>query len=559
MSGTEAASLDLVLACNFEPLSLARHFRQQLSRRYNQVALTTSGFGGLETTLQRVVNGELTPTRVVAIVEWADLDPRLGLRSELPLTRESLDSVISEARDTATRISGYLMRIGARAVLLPPTLALPPFFPTRPEHASVWQCALRSIAATLCEEVSAGGVLVVDVDCLEVPARERRSARNDVRFGFPYTESYAKDVAVRLAELIAPPARKKGLVLDLDGTLWKGIVGDDGVDAVRWDLDGKATGHALLQRSANLLADCGVLLGIVTKNESAAAHGGLGRADLIVNRERVWPVIAGWQQKSAGVRQVATSWNIGTDAMVMVDDSELELAEIENEVDGIVPLRFDGSDPDSVLILLTRLRALFGSPRTTEEDQLRAQSIRLSAELATVDPADTGRHETFLSGLNPDLIVSQLSAATRDRAIELVNKTNQFNLTSCRVGPADEEAFVSDGDVWLFEYSDRLARLGVIGVMRTEERDGTLFVSHWVLSCRAFARRVEHAMMAFIADRAGDRPLCLPFVRTTKNAPTERFLEDVLGGAPSTEDVWDGKSLLERLPHNRPIVAPRVR
>jgi FkbH-like protein len=507
--------------------------------------------------LQQITVGEIEPARIVVWVEWSDLDPRLGLRSEMALSQLALNDIVHEARESAERIGSRLSQIGARAVLVPPTLSLPPFFPTRPEQASSWQCALRSIAAQLCVTMTEFGVSVVDVDALTVAPGERRSARNEVRFGFPFTERHAKDVAAIVATLISPPVRRKGLVLDLDGTLWKGIVGDDGAEAISWNLNQEAIGHALLQRASNLLGDCGVLLGVVSKNEPDTAEAGLARKDLIVSRESLWPVVAGWHQKSAGVLEIARAWNIGADAIVMLDDSALELAEVAAAIHGIQTLQFDGNDPEAILHILTRLRELFGSARTTEEDRLRSKSIRASSDVSKVDVSDTERYEAFLAGLHPELIVRRLAQSTRDRATELVNKTNQFNLTGSRVGPENENEFFGNGEVWLFEYADRLSRLGVIGLLRLEESEENLVVTHWVLSCRAFARRVEHAMMAFLGERAGERLVRLPFTPSAKNAPLSRFLEDVLGVVPSSAHLWSSQELLGRLPRNLPAASLR--
>lgn len=553
MTSSDAGRLDIGLACNFEPLTLVRHLARAVTARASAtVDVRQSGFGGLESMLREAGDGTIAVARVIAIVEWGDLDPRLGLRSEVPLTRAVLDAVVHEARATAERIATALARLGDRAVLVLPTLAMPPFFPTRPVQASSWQAALRAIAAQLGERAAVAGVSVLDVDACTLPVAARASARNEVRFGFPYAEPHAKELASLVAELVVPPARRKGLVLDLDGTLWRGIVGDDGADGVSWRLDDGALAHALLQRVAGLLADSGTLVGVVTKNEPAAAEAGLARADLLVPRDALWPVVAGWEQKSVGVRRVAASWNIGTDAMAMLDDSPLELAEIEREVPGLVPLRFIADDPDAVVALLQRLRAEFGAARTSAEDALRAQSLRSQAELTEVDEADVERHEAFLAGLEPELRIARVDATTRARAIELVNKTNQFNLDGRRVTPADEAHFLGAGETYVVEYADRLARLGIIGVVRLDATDDTLEVTHWVLSCRAFARRIEHAILAFVAARAGGRRVRLPFAPTAKNAPTARFLETVTGTSPTGMLEIDPQELLARLPAVRP-------
>jgi len=553
MPSNEPTPFKVVFASNFESLTLLRHLGKEIEKRAGVLPdLRSSGFGGLETTLSAVTNEELPAARVVALIEWADLDPRLGLRSELPLTRDVLNEIASEGRRTAERLASILERLGQKAVLSLPTLAMPPFFPSRPGQSTSWQVSLRASVSLLAERAVAAGVVLLDTDMPRIPLPQRASPRNDVRFGFPYSEAHARDLADLIAELLVPPPRRKGLVLDLDGTLWRGIVGDDGAAALSWGLDSGAMVHGLLQRVVGLLADSGTLVAIVSKNEPEAAESGLARSDLLLQRESLWPVIASWEQKSSGVRKAAASWNISVEDIAVLDDSTLELAEIESSCPGVLALPFVANDPDVVLLLLQRLRSEFGAARVGEEDALRAASLRSQGELLSVEQSDSANYETFLAGLEPDLRMFRISAATQARALELMNKTNQFNLNGNRVTPATEADFLRTSDGYVVQYADRLARLGIVAVVRWQQTGETITITHWVLSCRAFARRIEHALLSFVAVEAGERSIHIAYEQTAKNAPVSRFFEDLSGAPPVGMFSLQPELLMARLPSVRP-------
>ena len=163
--------------------------------------------------------------------------------------------------------------------------------------------------------------------------------------GFPYTVSFADALAASLANVLYPPVPKKGLITDLDDTLWSGIVGEVGVEGVSWSQDRHTQVHGLYQQMLAHLAGCGVLLGVCSKNEISMVEAALARKDFFLNPESLFPVHANWGPKSASVAKVLKTWNIAADSVVFVDDNPMELDEVQRAHLRITCILFPAATP----------------------------------------------------------------------------------------------------------------------------------------------------------------------------------------------------------------------
>jgi len=265
--------------------------------------------------------------------------------------------------------------------LAPPSLPLPPIGNTIRAQSSVLELELEQQLARFLLRISrVSGVRVVERSRIE-PAVASLDARMELIAGFPYTVPFASALAASLVDVLCQPAPKKGLITDLDGTLLSGVAGEIGVDAISWSQEHHTQTHGLYQQMLGHLASCGVLLAACSKNEMTTAEAALARKDLFLNAESLFPVCANWGQKSASVGRILDTWNIAADAVVFVDDSPMELDEVERAYPGVTCLAFPGKDPAAVWNLLGRLRDLFGKPELMEEDRLRQSSIRASAQV----------------------------------------------------------------------------------------------------------------------------------------------------------------------------------
>ena len=333
----------------------------------------------------------------------------------------------------------------------------------------------------------------------------------------------------------SPPAPKKGIISDLDDTLWSGIVGEVGPEGVSWDLASHTQLHALYQRLLASLADSGTLIAVASKNDPAMAAKAFERDDLLLRSDQVFPIEVHWNAKSGSVTRILETWNIGADSVIFVDDSPMELAEVAAAHPGIECVLFPKNDYAAGLTMLRHLRDRCGKERVSKDDALRLDSIRHSAAFRE-HSAGGAAPDSFLQNIHSAVTVD-FAAAGEPRVFELVNKTNQFNLNGRRYTEADWRKLVSapGAVVAAIRYEDRFGPLGTIAVLAGRVDGDCLGVETWVLSCRAFARRIEHQTLKTLFESCGVQEMHFDFAPTARNAPLRDFFVAVLGAEPQSE------------------------
>ncbi|HYE16085.1 MAG TPA: HAD-IIIC family phosphatase [Pyrinomonadaceae bacterium] len=542
-----AESFRAFLACGFTPLHLETFLGAHLRRRRPGLAVGTATglYGDLTGSLRRLTEepGDLDAAAVV--IEWPDLDPRLGIRGAGSWSPEVLPDVLRTAAERAEWLAEAIVKASERVPLAVavPTLPLPPASFEPGWQSGAFDLNLRRAAADLAARVSRGrGVRVISQSRLDErsPLAARLDVKSELTTGFPYQLAHASDLAEALATALLPPPPKKGLITDLDDTLWRGLVGEVGAEGVSWGLDAHSQAHALYQMLLGSLARTGVLVAVASKNEPEAAARALAREDLALSKDDLFPVEVGWGAKSEAVSRILRAWNVGADGVVFVDDSPIELAEVKAAHPDIECVEFPRGDDEGAYRLLARLRDLFGKSALLEEDALRLQTVRRSAAAAEEvnGGGDSSHTERFLEQAEAELTLSFDAGASDARAFELVNKTNQFNLNGVRYTEALWRRRLEEpgGFLMVTSYKDKYGPLGKIAVLAGRREGERLRVGTWVMSCRAFARRIEHRCLAALFERFGAREIEFDFAETPKNAPLRAFLREFAevdgGGRP---------------------------
>ena len=531
----EGVSYPIELVCGFTPLHLETFLAAHLQQRMEDkaVSVSTGLFGNAAGTLESLAEKDV---RAVALaLEWQDLDPRLGFRSTGQWGPALLPDILQNVRGTLGRMAAAIERLasGVNVACSLPTLPMPPLF-----HNPGWQLADAELALerALLEFVARcaarRGFAAVSRQRLaeESPAAARHDFKSELLSGLPYTVPHADCVAESLARLLAPPAPKKGLITDLDDTLWHGLVGEVGPENVTWDLASHQHLHGLYQKLLAALSEEGVLVAIASKNDPEIARQALARPDMLLAPERVFPVEVHWNAKSGSVERILRTWNIGADSVVFVDDSPMELAEVAAAHPGIECLLFPKNDAAAGYALLRRLRDLLGKPRLAEEDTIRLESIRQGA--AFQDAAQDGASaDEFLRQAEASIALDCDPSSSDPRTLELVNKTNQFNLNGRRYTESEWSGRLRRQGAFLMaaSYRDKFGPLGKIAVVEGRLEDGTLYIETWVMSCRAFARRIEHQCLRTLFERSGAGKAVFDFSATPKNGPLRDFLGSVTG------------------------------
>jgi FkbH-like protein len=532
------------LACSFTPLHLQTFLHACLinSRPDTAFTIETGLFGDLPGTLQTFAESGLDACFVV--IEWPDLDPRLSPRSPAGVV---LDDLADTSRQRIARLADQIatLSVSSDVVVSLPATSLPATVTARSGQLSPAEAAVRADVAALAARLSAVPNVRVLAPGNGVDAHD---LRNDLRSGLPYVPRFSSGLARSAVAVLFPPAAKKGLVTDLDDTLWRGLVGEVGADALTWDLDSGSQVHAMYQQLLADLARRGVLLAVASKNDPEVAAAGLARADLHVDQSRFFPVEVSWHPKSQAVARILEAWNIGAGDVVFVDDSPMELGEVQEAFPDITVLQFEGGSPDSVSRLLADLRDLFWRDgAATEEDALRLDSLRARSAL---EDARSGNQDedAFLRSLSAEIVIDTGGGWREPRARELVQKTNQFNLNGLRRDEAEWQRLAErPGAVMAtIAYTDKFGPLGTVSALTGVVSGNRLTVDTWVLSCRAFSRAIEFHVLDELARAYDVGEIAFEYAPTDRNHMVGELL------ASFGDDVAQGGALAAEHLHAHP-------
>ena len=370
-----------------------------------------------------------------------------------------------------------------------------------------------AVNAALGAAAGAAGGAVSIVDCERLSALFGKGRWFDPRYWHLSKQAVALDALPLLARHTAAvlAARlglsRKCLVLDLDNTLWGGVIGEDGLGGIR--LGGAPEGEAFVAFQEQILAlkSKGVILAVVSKNNEADAREPFERhPEMRLRLADVASFVASWEPKSDGIRRVATQLGIGLDAIAFVDDNPAErqiIRELLPEVD-VLPL------PAEPALYGRALADYLGFETSafTAEDANRTAQYRARAEGARL-AADAGSIEDFYRGLRMQALVAPFDPVQLPRIAQLVGKTNQFNLTTRRHGLAELRALMDDPRCLhlSLRLRDRFADHGLVGVIIGVGDDAgeTLDVDTWLMSCRVLGRTADAEMLAQLSRRAAAR------------------------------------------------------
>jgi FkbH-like protein len=544
-AAAEVPSLRVYLACGFTPLHLETFLTAHLHklRPTRRAEVTTGLFGDLAGNLERLDSERYNAVAVT--IEWADLDPRLGVRTLGGWKLEKLSDILECSARSLERLAHALQRIALPATISLPTLPLPPLFCTGTTRSSAEELVLKRQIAAFAENISRERrIVVISQQKLDErsPVARRFDLKTEIMQGFPYKTAHASVIGELMAELVVRAQPKKGLITDLDDTLWAGILGEQGVDGVQWHLEEHAQLHGLYQQFLASLASAGTLIAVASKNDPDLAAKAFEREDLLLPKESVYPVEANWNRKSESIQQILRKWNILPDSVVFVDDSPMELAEVQSAFPDMECILFPKSDYGAFWAMLEHLRDRFGKAFVTEEDFFRLQSIRSSAPVERPLNTEQVSMDEFLRSAEGQLAFIHYVPAEDARAFELVNKTNQFNLNGIRYDESAWSKLIRDPNVRVITvfYEDKFGKLGRIAVMLGRIDGKTMILESWVMSCRAFSRRIEFHCLAYLFERWGVEQIVLQVVKTDRNGPLVEFLQEL------TEDTLQQPVSLSR-------------
>jgi len=317
---------------------------------------------------------------------------------------------------------------------------------------------------------------------------------------------------------------RKCLVLDLDNTLWGGVIGDDGLEGIVLG-EGSAAGeaHLALQRYAKQLYERGVILAVCSKNEPAVAESVFrDHPEMLLKRADIAAFVANWTDKAVNLQRIAEQLNIGVDSLVFVDDNPAERARIRESLPAVAVPELP---PDPALWVRCLADAgYFEAVAFTDEDRARNEQYAANASRDSLRELSQSVDE-FLSGLEMSVTSGPIRPVDLMRVTQLINKTNQFNPTTRRYTTPEISAFVSSDNCLTLQFrlADRFGDNGLVSAMllRADERDSTVLeIDTWVMSCRVFGRQLEEEALNIAVEacrKRGVRQLRADFLPTAKN------------------------------------------
>ena len=412
------------------------------------------------------------------------------------------------------------------------------------------------------ESKSFGQVLIHDVNSLSasVGLDDWWSSRDWIQYGLAVSTIAHPRLGFSLASVITSilGESKKCLVLDFDNTLWGGIIGEVGVNSIELGPD-TSRGKAFLEFQLTIkdLASRGVLIAGCTKNEMKNALAGLNHPNSILKPEDFAVIEASWDPKPVAIQRIIQSLNIGARSFVFVDDSKIEVHSVKTEFPEIETVLLDSKFPEKYSSCVLRPR-YFESVKLTREDISRKGS-QIATNVKKATDTSSYDHMQMLRDLNAVATIGKPTSDQLERVLQLVNKTNQFNLNGLRRTPLEIKRFAEDTESLLLvgEFKDDLTNYGLTAVIGGRFVAQTFKVEIWVMSCRTFDRYLEHAMLVALRDEIAKKAngeLSLDFKRTARN---DYFVTTGAGlglFAPNIEDgicQVDGKKLV--LPMEMPL------
>ena len=321
---------------------------------------------------------------------------------------------------------------------------------------------------------------------------------------------------------------KKCIVLDLDNTLWGGIVGEDGFDGIQLSLSGLGAAFVAFQQALLDLHDRGVMLAINSRNNFEEAMEVIrSHPNMILKEPHFAAMRINWNDKAENLMALAQELNIGLDSMVFLDDDPLNRALIRTVLPEVEVPELP-ANPSNYAKFLLSLR-YFNSTAITDEDKMRG-NLYVTERLRREAEKSFGSQEEFLQSLGLELQIHVDDSASLSRLAQLTEKTNQFNVNKQPLTEKEIKKLIASSrhQVWHGHLMDRFGDYGITNLAIAEHKKDRWKIGQFLMSCRVIGRGVEEAFLSAMAGLAQSRrinKLEIKFVSTEKNKPAEEFVK----------------------------------
>jgi FkbH-like protein len=353
----------------------------------------------------------------------------------------------------------------------------------------------------------------------------------------PYTFAFLKNYVSAIEPVILRNSGKlkKAIIFDCDNTLWKGVIGEDGIDGIDMSPSSNlGKFFHLVQRIAVFLSKRGVIIGLCSKNnENDVLEVLRNHKDIILKEEHIVIKKVNWDDKASNLREIASDLNVGLDSMIFVDDSNFEINLINEKVPEILTIQVPIVLSDYPDILLRNIYSYFNLVLNSDDarkTEMYKQQFEREKNKTTFNSI-----EDYLASLEIELTVVKNDKSFIPRIAQLTQKTNQFNLTTHRYTESKVEYFTSDNKhvVYAMFVKDKFGDNGLTGVCIVKEDENNsknVILDSFLMSCRIIGRNIEFVFIDYIIKELankGYQTLGADYIQSSKNALVENFYDKV--------------------------------
>ncbi len=354
------------------------------------------------------------------------------------------------------------------------------------------------------------------------------------------------DLILRYAGAIRG-AKKKCIALDLDNTLWGGVIGEDGVNGIQLSNHKEGARFRDAQKILKKMRKQGVMLAVLSKNNPEDVEPVFSHPDMILQHEDFVAEVINWNSKSDNIRQLAKDLNIGLDAFVFLDDNPVEREQMKAECPEVTVLEFPRDTASLPETVAEAYNQYFLSLEVTGEDTQKTAMYQAESR-RKADMSGAVSVEDFLKKLEMKMDMHQMTADEEKRVTQLVNKTNQFNVTTKRYSEEEihELANGRHSEVYTVHMADKYGEQGLVSVLILKYERETAEIDTFLMSCRVMGRDAEKEIMArlkAILTEKGIPKVKAAYVKSAKNAPVEGLFDRLgfTGTAGEIREVGDRK------------------
>ncbi len=446
--------------------------------------------------------------------------------------RDAMDSVHEKLRDLARAMATLRTRFSGTIVI-----TMPPF--PCPVETSISDLDMLVTTGAFFRQVihewqellaDIEGVRVLDLDGLQrdVGIENSLDWRKWYLYRQPYTESFNCRLADQLARILCATQRssRKCISVDCDNTLWGGIIGEDGLGGVLLGHEFPGSAYADFQRLLLHWKNSGILLAVISKNNEDDVRQVFREHDGMVLREddiAAWRV--NWENKPDNLKDVAEELKIGVDSFVFVDDNPFEIAQMTDALPEVQSVQI----PDDPALIVDYLKKQHFFDRCDVSDEDRRRTEMLAAERKRRPLQQTLSRDEFIISLRLQIELFVPSEQQIGRVTQLINKTNQFNLTTIRRTEDEVRALLCSPEYRMFaaRIRDRFGDYGLTGLVIFKLDCSFWNIDTFLLSCRVLGRKVETAILATVIHLAGEQganAVTGAYIQSPKNAPVKDLL-----------------------------------